>query len=313
MRTKRVHTPTRNTAGSHFARRTSGRRLIPASTAARLSPGGRRGPRRARSHRDRRRGGRGAADGQRVASADPRPTRGALRASTAQSSRRASRAPDRLDSGVVDPAVKPYLTPKLLAAVPVGPGPVSKPVQMVLTSPGVTTALDDDGIPEVALEAYQHAASALAINDPSCHLPWQLVAAIGRVESDDGRFGGAMLLSNGDTTRPILGIPLDGRPGVALVRDTDGNIAEAEGPMQFLPSTWAEYGVDGNGDGKADINNVFDAALAAGDFLCAGGGDMNDPAQQAAAVFRYNDADEYVHAVLALSASYENGMPRRCR
>jgi membrane-bound lytic murein transglycosylase B len=226
----------------------------------------------------------------------------------------ASRALAAPGTGVVDPAVRPYLDPKLLKAVPVGPGDVSKAVQKVLTSPAVTTALDASGIPEVALEAYQRAAATLAVSDAACRLPWQLLAAIGRVESDNGQFGGAVLLPDGYGTRPIYGIPLDGRDGVALVRDTDGgrldgdpNFDRAVGPMQFIPSTWALYGVDGNGDGKKDPNNIFDAALAAADYLCAGGGDMANPAQEAASVLRYNDADEYVHVVLALAASYEHG------
>jgi hypothetical protein len=225
-----------------------------------------------------------------------------------------SRAPAALGTGVVDPAVEPYLDPEMLQAVPVGPGDVSQPVQTVLNSPAVTTALDDSGIPEVALEAYRRAAAILAINEPACHLPWQLVAAIGRVESDHGRFGGAMLLSDGYGTRPIRGIPLDGRPGVALIRDTDGGKLDGDpkfdravGPMQFIPSTWAAYGVDANDDGKKDPNNIFDAALATADYLCAAGGDMTNPAQEAAAVRRYNNADDYVRVVLALAESYEHG------
>jgi Transglycosylase SLT domain len=226
----------------------------------------------------------------------------------------ASRAPAEVGTGVVDPAVEPYLDPKMLQAVPVGPGDVSQPVQTVLNSPAVTTALDSSGIPEVALQAYQRAAAILAINEPACRLPWQLVAAIGRVESDHGRFGGAMLLSDGYGTRPIRGIPLDGRPGVALIRDTDGGKLDGDprfdravGPMQFIPSTWAGYGVDANADGKKDPNNIFDAALAAADYLCAAGGDMTNPAQEAAAVRRYNNADDYVRVVLALAESYEHG------
>ncbi len=226
---------------------------------------------------------------------------------TMQSVSSESRAPSALGAGVVDPALRPYLNPTLLKAVPVGPGRVSKPVQAVLTSPGLTAVLDANGIPEVALAAYQHAATVLAVGDPACHLPWQLLAAIGRVESDNGQFGGAQLLPNGNTTRPILGIPLDGQSGIALVRNPDGSFAQAEGPMQFLPSTWAEYGADGNGDGKKDVNNIFDAALGAADYLCAGGGNMTIPAQEAAAVLRYNDADDYVRVVLALAASYEHG------
>ncbi|MBO0731569.1 MAG: lytic murein transglycosylase, partial [Acidimicrobiaceae bacterium] len=286
MRLKRVHIPTRNTAGRHFGRRAPRWRLIPVTTAAALALGG-------------------------VAALAAHETTVTGGASLTRS---ASRAPAARGTGVVDPAVKPFLNPMLLSAVPVGPGAVSKPVQTVLTSAMVTTTLDSDGIPEVALEAYRHAAAVLALTDPGCHLPWQLVAAIGRVESDDGRFGGSMLLPNGNETRPIYGIPLDGRNGVALVRDTDGgkldgdpNFDRAVGPMQFIPSTWADYGIDGNGDGKKDLNNIFDAALAAGDYLCAGGGDLANPAQEVAAVLRYNDADEYVRVVLALAASYEHG------
>src|SRR5215472_16472600 len=284
MRLKRVHVPTRNTAGRVFARR-AGRWQIPASALA------------------------GFAIGCVVAAAAVGgEAAGALPLGSA------SRAPAALGTGVVDPAVEPYLDPKQLSAVPVGPGAVSKPARMVLTSAGVTTALDASGIPAVALAAYKRAATALAASDPACHLPWQLLAGIGRVESDDGRFGGAVLLPDGYGTRPIFGLPLDGRDGVALVRDTDGgnldgdpNFDRAVGPMQFIPSTWAVYGVDGNGDGKRDPNNIFDAALAAADYLCAGGGDMTSPAQEAAAVRRYNDADEYVRVVLALAASYEHG------
>jgi membrane-bound lytic murein transglycosylase B len=236
------------------------------------------------------------------------------RAADARPAVSASRAVAAAGTGVVDPAVKPYLDPQQLKAVPVGPADVSEPVKKVLTSPVVTTALDASGIPKVAVEAYQRAAATLAASDAACHLPWQLLAGIGRVESDNGQFGGAVLLPDGYGTRPIYGIPLDGRDGVALVRDTDGgtldgdpNFDRAVGPMQFIPSTWALYGVDGNGDGKKDPNNIFDAALGAADYLCAGGGDLANPAQETAAVLRYNDADEYAHVVLALAASYERG------
>ncbi len=282
MRLKRVHLPTRNTAVTAVARRARLWQLVSLSTVAALAFGCFVTV---------------AADG-----------------ATAQPLGTGSQALVAAGTGVADPSVRPYLSQMLLKAVPVGPGPVSKPVQTVLTSPGVTTALDASGIPEVALEAYQHAAATLAVSDPGCHLPWQLLAAIGRVESDNGQFGGAMLLPNGNTTKTIYGIPLDGQDGVALVLDTvdpalDGYsyYAMAVGPMQFLPSTWAVYGADGNGDGKKDPNNIFDAALAAADYLCAGGGDMTNPVQEAAAVRRYNDADEYVRVVLALEASYEDG------
>jgi len=47
--------------------------------------------------------------------------------------------------------------------------------------------------------------------------------------------------------------------------------AGAMGPMQFLPSTWKEYGVDGNRDGVANIMDPEDAVLAAAAYLEDGG------------------------------------------
>ncbi|MFP3899854.1 MAG: lytic transglycosylase domain-containing protein [Acidimicrobiia bacterium] len=172
-------------------------------------------------------------------------------------------------------------------------------------------------IPEIALMAYTVAQDTLAVTDPQCGLRWSLLAAIGRVESNHGRHGGAQLLPNGDTTRPIRGLPLDGRPGVARIGDTDRGALDGDetldravGPMQFIPSTWRVVAVDANGDGRRDPDNIFDAALAAGVYLCAGDTDLRDPAQLAAAVFRYNRSHTYVRLVLALAAAYEQGRSR---
>src|SRR2546428_764976 len=75
--------------------------------------------------------------------------------------------------------------------------------------------------------------------------------------------------ANGTTVSPILGPVLDGN-GFAAIPDTDGGRLDgnqvwdrAVGPMQFLPSTWTTWSADGNGDHRADPNNVFDASLAA--------------------------------------------------
>ncbi|MGW5514350.1 lytic transglycosylase domain-containing protein [Nocardia africana] len=77
--------------------------------------------------------------------------------------------------------------------------------------------------------------------------------------------------------------------------------------MQFLPSTWAVWGTDGDGDGIAHPNNVFDAALSAGRYLCAGGANLHDPDQQLHAVLRYNNSMSYASDVLRWSASYGGG------
>lgn len=174
-----------------------------------------------------------------------------------------------------------------------------------------TTAYD---IPETALAAYRHAEAVLATSSPTCHLSWTLLAAIGQVESDNGRYGGAAMYTNGDVSPGILGPVLDGRGGVGAIRDTDngrldGNTVwdRAVGPMQFIPSTWAAYGADGNGDGVRNPQNIYDAALAAADYLCAGGGDLQVPAQERAAILRYNHSAAYVSLVLRLQQAYAHG------
>jgi hypothetical protein len=76
--------------------------------------------------------------------------------------------------------------------------------------------------------------------------------------------------------------------------------AGAVGWMQFLPSTWAVYGVDANGDGKADPNNPQDAIYAAASYLRAAGMPLDTPG----AIFSYNHADWYVAEVLANAGCY---------
>jgi Transglycosylase SLT domain len=217
-----------------------------------------------------------------------------------------------------DEALEPYLDAEMLAAVPVGEDPVSEPVRAVLSSSQVIDSLGQSGIPSVAVDAYVRAAGRLATEDPSCGISWTLLAAIGRVESNHGRFGGAMLRDDGYPTKPIRGIPLDGRPNVALIRDTDRGRLDGDtrydravGPMQFIPSTWQSVGVDGNGDRRRDPNNLFDAAYGAARYLCDGDADLRNANDRAKAVRLYNNADEYVRVVLNLADMYETGAVQR--
>jgi hypothetical protein len=217
-----------------------------------------------------------------------------------------------------DEALEPYLEADMLAAVPVGADPVSEPVRAVLSSSQVIDSLGQSGLPSVAVDAYVRAADRLATEDPACGIRWTLLAAIGRVESNHGRFGGAMLRDDGYPTKPIRGIPLDGRPNVALIRDTDRGLLDGDtaydravGPMQFIPSTWRSVGVDGNGDGRRDPNNLFDAAYGAARYLCDGDADLRNADARTRAVRRYNNADEYVRVVLNLADMYETGAVAR--
>jgi cell wall-associated NlpC family hydrolase len=126
------------------------------------------------------------------------------------------------------------------------------------------------GIPPEALAAYIGAA-------PYCPgLSWTVLAGIGEVESDHGRS------------------PL---PGVG----SGANAFGAEGPMQFLPATFAAYALphDGNPPSPYDL---ADAAVAAARMLCADGG--ADPAALGTALWAYNHSVAYVEAVLAWAARY---------
>jgi membrane-bound lytic murein transglycosylase B len=168
-------------------------------------------------------------------------------------------------------------------------------------------------IPAIAVSAYRRAATKQAVIDPSCHVSWSLLAGIGRVESDHGRFGGSEPDANGVVHPAILGPVLDGSGGNAAIPDTDGGRYDndvrwdrAVGPMQFIPSSWATGGRDGNGDGVRDPENLFDAALAAAGYLCASGGDLRTTSAAERAVLTYNHSWDYVLVVLGYAASYAN-------
>jgi cell wall-associated NlpC family hydrolase len=137
-------------------------------------------------------------------------------------------------------------------------------------------------IPPELLPVYQTAA------DSCPGLPWSVLAAIGKVETDHGR---------------------STAPGV----HTGANFAGAAGPMQIgvggkAGNTFAAYAVDGDGGG-ADVYNPVDAIFTAASYLCANG--ANKGADVAGAVFAYNHADWYVTKVLAIASTYaaSQGLP----
>jgi hypothetical protein len=105
-------------------------------------------------------------------------------------------------------------------------------------------------------------------------LSWTVLAAIGQIESADGR-------------------------------DVGPSTAGALGPMQFLPSTWATWGIDGFGPaGPPDILNPYDAVPSAARYLCAAGASSGTQDGLRKAIFGYNHADWYVNEVLGLAAQY---------
>jgi membrane-bound lytic murein transglycosylase B len=113
--------------------------------------------------------------------------------------------------------------------------------------------------------------------------------------------------------RPIYGPTLDGTlPGneVIVQSSADGRVsyARAMGPMQFLPGTWARYASDGDGDGVADPQNLYDSTLAAARYLCSGGLNLRDQSQVMAAILRYNNSTSYARNVLGWAAAYATGV-----
>ncbi|MGW2476801.1 lytic transglycosylase domain-containing protein [Streptomyces sp. NPDC001665] len=173
------------------------------------------------------------------------------------------------------------------------------------------TGSAESGIPASVLAAYKKAQATVAGTDAACRLPWQLLAAIGKVESGQAR--GGRVDAQGTTLSPILGPALDGN-GFALIKDTDNGAYDGDrthdravGPMQFIPSTWATWGQDGNGDGRKDPNNVYDAALAAGRYLCAGDRDLSTATDLDRAVLSYNHSDVYLRTVRSWFTYYNRG------
>lgn len=175
-------------------------------------------------------------------------------------------------------------------------------------------ALTANGIPALALAAYQRAASLVDAADAGCHIDWALIAAIGKVESDHGRYAGNGIDRDGSVRPGIYGIPLNGANNTTVIHDTDGGVLDhdtvwdrAVGPMQFIPSTWKVVGVDANQDGKKDPQNIDDAAAATAVYLCSGPGDLSTDSGARNAVMRYNQSQAYVDEVMAIAAGYRGG------
>ena len=124
-------------------------------------------------------------------------------------------------------------------------------------------ALSD--IPEDYLPIYEKAAKDYGLDAA-------VLAAIGKIESDHGR---------GDN-------------------DCSPNFAGAMGPMQFIGSTWSNVGVDGNGDGAADVCDPEDAIPGAANYLQLSGA----PQDYHSAILAYNHAEWYYQDVVAQADEY---------
>jgi len=135
------------------------------------------------------------------------------------------------------------------------------------------SAAATNGIPANYLALYQAAGQRYGI-------PWNLIAAIGAIETDHGR---------------------STLPGVS----SGANYAGAGGPMQFLQATFNQYGVDGNNDGTTSRYDPRDAIPSAANYLKASGA----PRDLHRAIFAYNHSEAYVQSVLAKMREYAGTAP----
>ncbi|WP_395111302.1 NlpC/P60 family protein [Actinomadura sp. SCN-SB] len=124
------------------------------------------------------------------------------------------------------------------------------------------------GIPATYLTLYLKAGRRYGIG-------WHVLAAVGQAESDHGR-----------------GL----EPGIR----SGTNAAGAAGPMQFMPGTWAAFGVDGDRDGDKDVYDPADAIPGAARYLAHEGA----PEKIRQALFRYNPSETYVDTVLRQARAY---------
>lgn len=234
--------------------------------------------------------------------------------------------PDRglaqpVPAAIAAPAALPTVPePVRSAPAPPQPAPAESPAEQV-TLPDAPPELAYSGwaarvapvtgIPERALQAYANAHAAMASTQNGCQLTWVTLAGIARVESDHAQIGGRTLDVQGRASAPIIGVPLNGSPGVRAIGDTDRGLLDADtvwdravGPFQFIPSTWAGWRSDGDGDGIADPQDIDDAAIAAARYLCAGGRNMATGEGWLGAVLSYNESVEYVQNVYTWSQGY---------
>ncbi|WP_370934756.1 lytic murein transglycosylase [Amycolatopsis sp. cg13] len=229
---------------------------------------------------------------------------------------RAAEPPSAAQAAPNSPGLPPGITLPPIGvdgSLPQPPVPQALGVPGYPNGPGSATTAGPLGIPDSMLRAYRNAADIMAREQPGCHLDWALIAAIGRVESNHAR--GGYVDARGNTLERILGPVLDGAGGFAAIRDTDHGRYDGDpvwdravGPTQFIPSTWASYASDGNGDGISDPNNIYDETLATARYLCSGGLDLSTDANQRLAVRRYNNSQSYVDTVMAYANGYRSGV-----
>ena len=151
------------------------------------------------------------------------------------------------------------------------PAPTTASTTPFANLPSPLNAPPATGVPDVMIDSFRVPPFLLPIYQAAgieYGIRWEVLAAINEIETDYGR-------------------------------NLSVSTAGAVGWMQFMPGTWATYGVDANNDGRADPYNPVDAIFSAARYLKAAGGDTN----LQAAIFAYNHAQWYVDSVMQRASS----------
>ncbi len=148
----------------------------------------------------------------------------------------------------------------------------------------------------------------------------EILVAILRLETNFGRTKGTVPIFNSLLTLAVI----ENRRSVwaeeelaallQMCRDSQrdpleirGSWAGAFGLPQFVPSSYIKYGVDGDGDGKVDLNNRSDALASIANYLKAFGWSGEDPAHKKQALYAYNHCDNYVRSILTYARAIKPG------
>ena len=195
--------------------------------------------------------------------------------------------------------------PPVLAAAP-----ASESIADLIDEAWLVSTAARTGIPERALAAYAGAAALKSQAMPTCGISWNTLAAIGYVESRHGTYGGASIGPDGKISPAIYGVALDGGSTEHIpdsdegTFDKDKKYDRAVGPMQMIPQSWKNWRTDANADHKRDPQNIYDAVMAAANYLCRASPDMVGVTGWQAGIESYNSAPSYLHAVARAAIDY---------
>lgn len=201
------------------------------------------------------------------------------------------------------------------AALPDAPRSTAAPAWYRVVERGLAPTARVAAIPPAARTAYERAETIIAAAEPRCRLSWHLLAAVGGTSTDHGRVRSFRLVVTGldedGSARPAIVGPVLHAGERGLVSDTDAGALDhdpandrAVGPLHLSPTLWSHVGLDADGDGVRDPQDVDDAALATAVLLCSTGLDLRSPESQTTALAQLNASAAFARRVVRLAEAY---------